>query len=124
MIKHPLTVLLVDDNTEFIKRMKCLLMELKQIEELKVAMDYEEARKMLTSQTPDLVLLDIHLPGKNGIDLLKYIKRLDKPCRVMMVSNQADEYYRDLCLKEGADYFFDKTKDFLLIPDMIRSLNS
>ena len=122
MTTGPLTILLVDDNRQFVARMICILGELNIIHEIKVASDYEEAANIINEQTPDLALLDIHLPGKSGIELLKFIRRSGRPCHVMMVSNQADEYYRKLCFKLGADHFFDKTNDFLLIPDTIRTL--
>lgn len=113
---------MVDDSRQFVERMSCMLGELNIIGEIKVASGYEEAINIINEQTPDLALLDIHLPGKSGIELLKYIKRSGRPCHVMMVSNQADEYYKKLCHKLGADHFFDKTHDFLLIPDTIRTL--
>jgi response regulator of citrate/malate metabolism len=116
-------ILLVDDNYEFSKRMSDLLAELSVVAEIKVASNYEDAKRILNMQRPDLILLDIHLSGDNGIELLKFIKRLENPCRVMMVTNLANEYYRRLCLKLGADYFFDKTNDFALIPEVISKLN-
>lgn len=113
---------MVDDSIEFVKRMKGLLLELTVVKDVKTATSYEEAAKMLTNENPDLVLLDIHLPGKSGIELLKFIKQLEKLCKIMIVSNQADEYYRRLCKSLGADYFFDKTKDFLRIPELIQKM--
>jgi CheY-like chemotaxis protein len=124
MANDKLRILLVDDNRPFIERMICMLSELNIIQEINVASSYEEAINILNSQLPDLVLLDIHLPGKNGIELLKMIKRSGWSCHVMMLSNQADEYYRRLCYSSGADHFFDKTNDFLLIPDIIRNMKT
>jgi DNA-binding NarL/FixJ family response regulator len=124
MANDQLRILLVDDNRQFIDRMICMLSEVTIIQEINVASSYEEAVDILNSQMPDLVLLDIHLPGNNGIELLKLIKRSGWSCHVMMLSNQADEYYRKLCYKSGADHFFDKTNDFLLIPDKIRNMKT
>lgn len=122
MIKYKLTLLLVDDSAQFVERMSGLLNELEIVGEIKTSFSYEEAVNILNIEVPGLVLLDIHLPGKSGIELLKWIRRSGKPCRVMMLTNQADEYYQKLCLKLGADYFFDKSRDFLLIPDIIRNM--
>jgi len=69
---------------------------------------------------PDLALLDIQLPGKNGMDLLKGIKDSTKECEVVMLTNSAGEYYREQCRKLGALRFFDKTNDFELVPAMIK----
>jgi DNA-binding NarL/FixJ family response regulator len=122
MINDKLTILLVDDNRQFVERMVCILSELSIIREINVASSYEEAINILNTQMPDVALLDIHLPGRNGIELLKAIRHSGRPCHVMMVSNQADEYYSKLCLEFGADHFFDKSNDFSLIPDIIRTM--
>jgi DNA-binding NtrC family response regulator len=122
-MKEQVTVLLVDDNQKFTDRMTCMLIELG-IDEIKVAGDYEEAKKILITKVPEVALLDIHLPGKNGIELLKFIRRLDENCCVIMVSNQADPYYQRLCLKLGANHFIDKTIDLLRIPDLILNLKN
>ena len=119
MPNSPLNILLVDDNYEFAQRMSELLRELPAVGKVRVAPSYEEAVKIISEQMPDFALLDIHLPGKNGIEVLKLIKNSEKPCRVVMVTNQADEYHKSLCRKLGADYFFDKTSDFSAIPALI-----
>jgi response regulator of citrate/malate metabolism len=116
---NALTILLVDDNYEFAKRMSGVLKELPVVEEVKVAVSYEEAEKVISAQMPDFALLDIHLPGKNGIELLKLIKKSKSACCVIMVTNQADEFYRTVCKILGAEYFFDKTNDFPAIPALI-----
>lgn len=87
---------------------------------IKVALSYEEAEKIISKQMPDFTLLGIHLPGRNGIELLKLIMNSKEPCRVIMVTNREDEYQRNLCWKLGAEYFFDKTNDFSAIPALIR----
>ena len=102
--------------------MSDLLKELPAVEEIKTALTYKEAKAILDLQIPSVVLLDIHLGEKNGIELLKFIKRSKSTSCVMIVSNLANEYYRRLCLKLGADYFFDKTHDFALIPEAISKL--
>jgi DNA-binding NarL/FixJ family response regulator len=66
-----------------------------------------------------MVLLDINLPDKSGIELLRKIKKEYKKMKVFMITNQANDYYKEICKKLGADHFFDKSKDFNLIPDLI-----
>jgi response regulator of citrate/malate metabolism len=78
-----------------------LLIELLAVRKVKVASNYEEAVKIISEQMHDFALLDIHLPGKNGIELLKLIKNSKRPCRVVMVTNQADEYHKNLWRKFG-----------------------
>ena len=59
---------MVDDNMGFVERMKGLLEEISQIGYINVASDYNEASMYVSEDKPDVVLLDINLPGKNGIE--------------------------------------------------------
>ena len=119
-----LVILIVDDNVSFIDRMIAILDEVSNIGYIDVAPDYNEAYRILTEEKPDVVLLDINLPGKNGIDLLKKIKQLETTCRVIMITNHADGYYRQLCNDLGADHFLDKSNDFAKVPGIISGFSN
>ncbi|HRF18399.1 MAG TPA: response regulator, partial [Chitinophagaceae bacterium] len=86
------------------------------------ANNYDEARRLLAELNPDIVLLDINLPGKNGIEILKMIRSENKFSTVLMLTNHADAYYRQQCMELGADYFLDKSEDFGLVPGIINQL--
>lgn len=115
-------ILIVDDNMCFVERMIGLLDEVKNIGYINVASDYDEANRYL-DEKPDIVLLDINLPGKNGISLLKKIKNSDGECKVIMITNHADDYYRQQCKDLGADHFLDKSSDFAKVPGIINRLS-
>ncbi len=117
------SILIVDDSSVIIERLSELLHELDFIDSVVHASNYREAIEMLTEETIDTVLLDIHLPGKNGIALLKYIKSMYPQIKVIMLSNQATEFYRMLCKKAGASHFIDKSKEFESIPEILSSLD-
>lgn len=117
-----LFVLMVDDNMGFVERMKGLLDEISQIGYINVASDYNEASMYVSEDKPDIVLLDINLPGKNGIEFLKKIRISDHQCKVIMLTNHADEYYRQQCKELGADFFLDKSNDFAKVPDIISKI--
>jgi two-component system chemotaxis response regulator CheY len=114
-----LQVLIVDDNMLFVERMIGLLDEVKNIGYINVANDYDEAHRYLADENPDLVLLDINLPGKNGIELLRKIKQQSIHSQVIMITNHADDYYRLQCKELGADHFLDKSNDFAKVPGLI-----
>ena len=122
MAKQKLSVLVVDDNRKFVERINSLLKAVTEIEKIDFAFDFDEARGSLNIQVPDVVLLDINLHGKSGIELLQIIKRSVSDCKVIMITNQVDGYYREQCRELGADYFLDKTNEFSIIPEIIRSL--
>lgn len=117
-----LLILIVDDNMNFVKRIIGLLEDLNNIGYINVANDYEQAIKFLEEEKPDLALLDINLPGKSGIEILRKIKETNNECEVVMVSNHADEYYRNLCSELGAKYFLDKSNEFAMVPEIIEHM--
>jgi DNA-binding NarL/FixJ family response regulator len=116
-------VLIVDDNKNFVERMICLLNETEDISQIRIASDYDEACSLFSEKTPDIVLLDINLPGKSGIEFLKEIKKSGNECKIIMISNHADDYYREKCKELGADYFLDKSNDFAMVTGLLGELN-
>jgi DNA-binding NarL/FixJ family response regulator len=119
MKKEKKIVLIVDDSILILERMIPLLEEVSNIQFVVHAGNYSEAIELLKGLTPDMVLLDINLPDKSGIELLRKIKEDYKKTKVFMITNQANDYYKNICKKLGADHFFDKSTDFNLIPELI-----
>lgn len=105
------TVLVVDDSVMFRQRVICLLND-SNLNPVLQACNYDEAVNWLHEKEVHLAMLDINMPGKNGIELLKLIRSRYPGTKVWMVSNHADEHYKQICLSTGADYFFDKSFDF------------
>ena len=120
--KPPLVLLIVDNSLFIIERLINILKEVKAIGKIFTANDYHTALDVLDKEKADIVLLDIHLPGKNGIDLLKHIVHNFPQTNVIVLSNLVSDYYQKLCKAEGAFYFIDKSKDFDKIPEVILSI--
>jgi len=57
---------------------------------------------------PDIVLLDMQLAIGNGMDVLRALRGRGYKGRILMLSHQSADAYRDLCMKAGADGFYDK----------------
>ena len=110
---------MVDDNQLFVERMISILEDSGYAGDIKVAKNFNEASRIILMKKPDLVLLDINLPGKSGIELLRKINEWELDCRVIMISNHDNEYYRKQCLDLGASAFLDKSSDFSLVPSLI-----
>ena len=123
MEQHKLTILLVDDSVIVAGKIKEILQELQVTKQVMHADSYDKAVEIISSIKPQIAILDIHLPGKSGIDLLAYIKARFNDIKVVMLSNQADLTYRDTCKKMGADFFLDKTTEFDLLPGVILSMH-
>jgi DNA-binding NtrC family response regulator len=120
-MKRNQQILIVDDNMNFVDRVIGLLEDLDNISHINVASNYDEARKLFFSEDHRIVLLDINLPGKNGIELLKIFKESKKDTDIIMVTNHADAYYQQQCMELGAKHFLDKSNDFSLLPGIINN---
>ena len=121
MVSDRFTVLVVDDSVMFTQRVVSLLND-RNLHPVLQARNYEEAVHWLLKTKVDLALLDISMPGKNGIELLKLIQSTYPATKVWMISNHADEHYKKFCLSSGADYFFDKSFDFSAFERCIQHL--
>jgi CheY-like chemotaxis protein len=116
------TILIVDDSPLITERLQAMLRELENIGSVEWAGDYPSALEQLMTRHPDVVLLDINLPGISGLDLLRHIKGNYPSIGVVMLTNQAGDFYRNICKKLGADYFIDKSKEFEEVPIIVSSL--
>jgi DNA-binding NarL/FixJ family response regulator len=105
-------VLIVDDSNQVRERLIDLLSECPGILIAGQAGNGKEALAAVNELKPDVVILDIRLPGKSGIQLLKEIKAAHPQTMVIMLTNYDFEPYRNQCMQLGADYFFNKTLEF------------
>jgi DNA-binding NarL/FixJ family response regulator len=69
------------------------------------ATDGRQALRSVLALSPDLVLMDFHLPGLNGIQATEYIKRFEQPPVIVVITSDDSSASRSLALKAGADAF-------------------
>jgi two-component system response regulator DevR len=111
-----LSVYIVDDSKVMRERIAESATDIAGIEILGQSGDPLEALDSIRKAHPDVVILDIRLPRRSGIDVLKDIKEDPASPIVIMITNYPYRQYRQACMAEGADYFFSKLDEF----DMIR----
>jgi DNA-binding NarL/FixJ family response regulator len=115
-------VFIADDSPIVCDRLAAMLGELRHVVLVGQAGTVPEAISAIGALRPAVVILDIHMPGGSGFDVLRAVKR-DAPATVVIVlTNYANRVYRELCLAAGADYFFDKSAEFDRIPLMLARL--
>ena len=98
-------ILIVDDDTSVMTFLNNWL-EAKGYRQILSAKTGEEALKIIRKEKDiNLVLLDIRLPGIDGIEVLRRIKKINKDIGVIMITAFADEQAAKAAVKEGAyDY--------------------
>jgi DNA-binding NarL/FixJ family response regulator len=112
MKQNSLRVLIVDDSHIVRVRLHAALSAIETVEIVGQAQDVEEARRLFQQGKPHAVILDIRMPGGNGIDVLRYVKEHSPHTMVIILTNFSDEHYRKACVQAGADYFLDKSNEF------------
>ena len=117
-------VLLIDDTVMILQRLGSLLAELEQVVNIELATSAEEALVVMDDYHPDILVLDINMPGMGGIEMLRKMQgvQINKPV-IIMLTNNTFAGYRDECMRLGADYFLDKSRDFLMIPTIVQKLS-
>lgn len=104
-------------------RLTNLLADMKDVEIVGSAFDGITAQASIEQLKPEVVILDIEMPGRSGLDLLRSIKRMDPPITVIVLTNASHPQYRKRCAEEGADFFFDKSREFRKVPDVLKRLS-
>ena len=115
-------IIIADDSAMLRERVKSLLMDIKNVEIVGEAENGIIALRLIKETDPDLVILDIRMPGMNGIETLNAIKKSGRKTKVWILTNYPYPQYRERCMAEGADYFFDKNQDFQKISTMLTEL--
>lgn len=123
-MKNTIKLLMADSNTELLSQMKTFFDGKSDIELIGYATDGLEASEKIREYRPDVVLMDIVLPGMDGIGLLKKINTLPRVHRpvVIVMTGAKKEHVTNLCMELGADYFMIKPCDVQTIYDRIHLL--
>jgi two-component system response regulator NreC len=111
-----LKVLLADDNDSFRSLLTSFLGSHDGVEVVGDAADGLEAVRLAEYLKPDLVLMDLEMPIKDGFEATREIKRRWPKTRVVILSVYSSEVYRRAARDFGADGFIDKNsmKDALV----------
>ncbi|MBI4774499.1 MAG: response regulator transcription factor [Deltaproteobacteria bacterium] len=102
------TTLIVEDNLSFRQSLRTMLSE--RFPEMNVAEagDAKEALERIEAPLPDLVFMDIRLPGGNGLELTGKIKQNHSRTTVIILTSYDLPEYREAAREYGADFFIVK----------------
>jgi len=102
-------VFIVDDHAILRRGIRDILTDDPGIEVVGEAEDYGELRIKMRNLAIDVLLLDVNLPGKNGMDILKTLRDENPRLKVLMLSMYPEDQYAVRALKAGASGYLNKT---------------
>lgn len=105
---HMFNTLLVEDSIDFRDVLKTVICDHFPMIQVDEAGDGEAALKKISLLVPDLVFMDIKLPGENGIQLTKDIKMKFDNIVIVVLSSYDMPEYRQAAFRNGADCFIAK----------------
>ncbi len=119
----PIRILIVEDHALVRAGMKALLQKIEGIEVVGDMGDGLEAVKTVQMDAPDLVLMDIAMPGLNGLDATARIVKDSPTTRVILLSMHANEEYFRQALQVGASGYLLKGAELAELELAIRTVS-
>ncbi|MEM8599615.1 MAG: response regulator transcription factor [Bacteroidota bacterium] len=114
-----LRVLLADDSREVRRALVETLRDVSQLEVVAEAETATTAYRFAHDLRPDVIVLDINMPDRSGIWVLRQLRSDAVDSTVLMLTNHGSEFYRRKCLDAGADGFYDKHNEFRSLVDRL-----
>lgn len=107
-MKSVFKILIVEDSPNFRRILKEMLRDRFPSVVIDEAADGEEALRKLDASAPDLVFMDIELPGKDGIEIARSVRALHGNIKIVMLTSHSHYIYKEAAFECGADAFFTK----------------
>jgi len=117
-------ILIVDDHEVVRDGLRNILLSLDNISIAGEAGNGEDAIKMYTSVKPDLVIMDISMPGMNGIEATRIIKEKDPDAKILILTMHDNQEYLNQIIRSGAKGFILKNTDKEELLDAVKTVAS
>jgi len=104
-------VVLCDDHAMVRRGIRDTLSEAVDIQVIGESGSYSEVREVLRSADCDVLILDLNLPGRGGLEVLSSLRESGSTVRVLIVSMFAEDQYAIRCLRAGAHGYLNKAGD-------------
>ena len=117
-------VVICDDHAVLRRGIRDTLAEATDIQVTGEAAGYTELRETLRNVNCNVLLLDINMPGRNGLEVLTSVRETHPDIRVLMVSMYPEDQYALRCLKAGAHGYANKAGDPMALLEAVRVVHS
>ena len=115
-------VVLCDDHAVVRRGIRDTLAEAADIEVTGEAASYAELRDILRTASCDVLLLDLNMAGRSGLEVLTSVRETHADIRVLIVSMYPEDQYAVRCLRAGAQGYANKASDPLELITAVRTL--
>jgi len=117
----PSKVLLVDDEREFVETLsdRLVMREMGSA----VAYDGESALELIKTDEPEVMILDLRMPGIDGIEVLRRVKQTNPEIEVIILTGHGSEADKETCMGLGAFAYLQKPVDIDKLSATIKSAN-
>jgi len=126
--RKSLRVLIADDTPAIRTSLSALISRLDDVSVVGLAETGTQAFELACALQPDVMTLDIRMPGASGLNVLEWLRQNHLPVKTIILSGLDGEEYREKCLQLGASHFFDKSAEFekliRVLKEMAEGLNS
>ena len=112
-------VFVVEDSPPVRSRLIELLGEIEGVCVVGEAESPDEAVAGIRKTQPHCVVLDLHLIGGTGVDVMRAVHPHDPEIAFIVLTNHPSEQYRRVCMEAGAAWFLDKSADFGRLKDVV-----
>jgi len=113
-----MNVFIVEDSETVREILRIMLSEFHDVRMVGHAAEEATAIEQIDALLPDVVILDLNLLSGSGGAVLKNVKKHHAGIKVMVLTNCNDEFYVDACKRAHADYFFDKSFQFMQVREV------
>ena len=117
----PSRILLVDDEREFVQTLseRLIMRDMGSV----VAYDGESALNMVDEEEPEVMILDLKMPGIDGIEVLRKVKASRPDIEVIILTGHGSEADREICMGLGAFAYLHKPVDIDLLSTTLKQAN-
>lgn len=119
---RPIRVVLTDDHPIVRSGIRALLETANDIRIIGEASDGKQALQLVEDLRPDVLLLDMEMPGVSGIDVARQLKALNSPIKILALSAYDDERYIEGLLTAGAAGYLTKDEAMETIVQAVRGV--
>jgi two-component system nitrate/nitrite response regulator NarP len=117
-----LHVLVVDDSVEVRKRVAASVSAVRGVAVVRQAGDVPSALRQLQEREPDVVVLDIEMPGPSGLEFLELVRRNGCDSLIIVLSIHDDPKLRQKCAQLGSNFYFHKLTEFDQVGEVCREM--